>query len=97
MASAATTSLRSSSEATIDRMGGIQQIWLTTAKYVGENTRLADHPSAAQAWCRDRVHEPPTGTDPAAQVMRQILGIFDEYTSKENGKQVTRATRENAA
>lgn len=39
----------------------------------------------------------PTGTDPAAQMMRQIIGIFDEYTSKENGKQVTRAMRENAA
>src|SRR3569833_4063277 len=39
----------------------------------------------------------PTGTDPAAQMMRQIIGIFDEYTSRENGKQVTRAMRENAA
>ncbi len=38
----------------------------------------------------------PTGTDPSAQMMRQIIGIFDEYTSKENGKQVTRAMRENA-
>ena len=39
----------------------------------------------------------PTGTDPSAQMMRQIIGIFDEYTSKENGKQVTRAMLENAA
>jgi DNA invertase Pin-like site-specific DNA recombinase len=38
----------------------------------------------------------PTGTDPSAEMMRQIIGIFDEYTSKENGKQVTRAMRENA-
>ncbi|WP_374308935.1 recombinase family protein [Methylocella sp.] len=28
--------------------------------------------------------------------MRQIIGIFDEYTSKENGKNVTRAMKENA-
>ena len=28
--------------------------------------------------------------------MRQIIGIFDEYTSKENGKNVTRAMRESA-
>ncbi|WP_279482792.1 recombinase family protein [Aureimonas sp. SK2] len=39
----------------------------------------------------------PTGTDPSAEMMRQIIGIFDEYTSKENGKQVTRAMRENAS
>jgi hypothetical protein len=29
-------------------------------------------------------------------MMRQIIGIFDEYTSKENGKNVTRAMKENA-
>ena len=28
--------------------------------------------------------------------MRQIIGIFDEYTSRENGKNVTRAMRESA-
>ncbi len=39
----------------------------------------------------------PTSADPSAQMMRQIIGIFDEYTSKENGKQVTRAMLENAA
>ena len=38
----------------------------------------------------------PTGTDPSQEMMRQIIGIFDEYTSKENAKQVTRAMRENA-
>lgn len=39
----------------------------------------------------------PTATDPSAEMMRQIIGIFDKYTSKENGKQVTRAMRENAS
>src|SRR5690606_3239907 len=34
--------------------------------------------------------------DPSQEMMRQIIGIFDEYTSKENGKQVSRAMRENA-
>ena len=38
----------------------------------------------------------PTGTDPSQEKMRQIIGIFDEYTSKENGKNVTRAMKENA-
>ena len=38
----------------------------------------------------------PTGEDPSQQMMRQIIGIFDEYNSKENGRQVTRAMRENA-
>jgi DNA invertase Pin-like site-specific DNA recombinase len=28
--------------------------------------------------------------------MRQIIGVFDEYTSRENGKNVTRAMRESA-
>ena len=38
----------------------------------------------------------PTGDDPSQTLMRQIIGIFDEYTSRENGKNVTRAMRENA-
>ncbi len=38
----------------------------------------------------------PTGTDPSQEMMRQIIGIFDEDTSKENGKNVTRAMKENA-
>ncbi len=38
----------------------------------------------------------PTGDDPSQELMRQIIGIFDEYTSRENGKNVTRAMRENA-
>lgn len=38
----------------------------------------------------------PTGTDPSQELMRQIIGIFDEYTSRENGKNVIRAMRENA-
>lgn len=38
----------------------------------------------------------PTGTDPAQELMRQIIGVFDEYTSRENGKNVTRAMRESA-
>jgi site-specific DNA recombinase len=38
----------------------------------------------------------PTGDDPSQELMRQIIGIFDEYTSKENGKNVTRAMRESA-
>nr|WP_081762804.1 recombinase family protein [Xanthobacter sp. 126] len=38
----------------------------------------------------------PTGADPSQEMMRQIIGIFDEYTSKENGKNVTRAMKENA-
>ena len=38
----------------------------------------------------------PTGRDPAQDMMRQIIGIFDEYTSRENGKNVTRSMRENA-
>ena len=36
----------------------------------------------------------PTGDDPAQNMMRQIIGTFDEYTSRENGKNVTRAMRE---
>src|SRR5215468_3572002 len=38
----------------------------------------------------------PTGDDPSQQLMRQIIGIFDEYTSRGNGKNVTRAMRESA-
>ena len=38
----------------------------------------------------------PSGDDPSQQLMRQIIGIFDEYTSRENGKNVTRAMRESA-
>src|SRR5215831_4097171 len=38
----------------------------------------------------------PTGDDPAQEMMRQMIGIFDEYTSRENGKNVTRAMRESA-
>jgi site-specific DNA recombinase len=38
----------------------------------------------------------PTGDDPSQAMMRQIIGIFDEYTSRENGKNVTRAMRESA-
>lgn len=39
----------------------------------------------------------PTGADPSQEMMRQIIGIFDEYTSKENAKNVLRAMKENAA
>jgi hypothetical protein len=35
----------------------------------------------------------PTGTDPSQEMMRQIIGIFDEYTSKQNSKNVTRAMK----
>ena len=38
----------------------------------------------------------PTGTDPSQELMRQIIGIFDEYTSRENGKNVIRSMRESA-
>src|SRR6516162_7152426 len=38
----------------------------------------------------------PTGDDPSQELMRQMIGIFDEYTSRENGKNVTRAMRESA-
>ena len=38
----------------------------------------------------------PTGDDPSQDMMRQIIGIFDEYTSKENGKNVSRSMRESA-
>lgn len=38
----------------------------------------------------------PTGHDPSQELMRQIIGIFDEYTSRENGKNVVRVMRESA-
>ena len=38
----------------------------------------------------------PTGDDPSQMLMRQMIGIFDEFTSRENGKNVTRAMRESA-
>ncbi len=38
----------------------------------------------------------PTGDDPSQQLMRQIVGLFDEYTSRENGKNVTRSMIESA-
>ena len=38
----------------------------------------------------------PTGDDPSQELMRQMIGIFDEYSSRENGKNVTRAMRESA-
>ena len=38
----------------------------------------------------------PTGDDPSQLLMRQIIGIFDEYTSRENGKNVSRSMRESA-
>ena len=36
------------------------------------------------------------GDDPMHQMMRQIMALFDEYQSKENGKHVMRALKENA-
>lgn len=38
----------------------------------------------------------PTGDDPSQEMMRQMIGIFDEYTSRENGKNVIRAMCESA-
>lgn len=38
----------------------------------------------------------PTGDDPSQALMRQIIGIFDEYIWRENGKNVTRAMRASA-
>lgn len=35
------------------------------------------------------------GTDPMDDMVRQILNLFDEYQSKENGKHVLRAMKEN--
>jgi site-specific DNA recombinase len=36
------------------------------------------------------------GDDPAQVMMRQIIGLFDEYQSRENGKHVRKAMVENA-
>lgn len=44
----------------------------------------------------ESISQPTREDDPAAQMLRQVIGIFDEYTSRENGRQVTRAMRENA-
>jgi len=38
----------------------------------------------------------PTGDDPSQDLMRQLIGLFDEYTSKENAKNVLRSMRESA-
>lgn len=38
----------------------------------------------------------PTGEDEAGQLVRQVLSSFDEYQSKENGKNVRRSMAENA-
>ncbi len=38
----------------------------------------------------------PTGDDPSQELMRKIIGVFDEYTSRENGKNVIRSMRESA-
>ena len=37
-----------------------------------------------------------TGDDPSGGMLRQMISIFDEYQSKENGKHTLRAMRENA-
>lgn len=36
------------------------------------------------------------GDDPAQVMMRQVIALFDEYPSRENGKHVLRAMKENA-
>lgn len=36
------------------------------------------------------------GDDPIHDMMRRIMALFDEYQSKENGKHVSRALKENA-
>ena len=38
----------------------------------------------------------PIGEDPSQAMLRPVIGIFDEYTSLENGENVRRAMRENA-
>ena len=38
----------------------------------------------------------PVGDDPSQILMRQMIGILDEHTSRENGKNVRRAMKENA-
>jgi site-specific DNA recombinase len=37
------------------------------------------------------------GDDPAQEMMRQVIALFDEYQSKENAKHVTRAMKANAS
>jgi len=36
------------------------------------------------------------GDDPMSNMIRQIMALFDEYQSKENGKHTLRAMKENA-
>ena len=38
----------------------------------------------------------PSGAEPTQQLVRQIVALFDQHTSVENAKNVTRAMRENA-
>ena len=38
----------------------------------------------------------PTGDDPSQELMRQLIGVFDEHTSREIGKNTKRAMRESA-
>ena len=38
----------------------------------------------------------PIGDDSTSQMLRQVIQVFDEHTSRENGKNVRRAMRENA-
>src|SRR6185312_14338943 len=37
-----------------------------------------------------------TGDDPMSDMLRQVMALFDEYQSKENGKHTLRAMKENA-
>jgi site-specific DNA recombinase len=37
-----------------------------------------------------------TSDDPSGEMMRQMISMFDQYASKENGKHTLRAMRENA-
>ena len=56
----------------------------------------AHHPQAAQARRRGGVRHPADRRRSSQEMMRQMIGIFDEYTSRENGKNVIRAMRESA-
>jgi DNA invertase Pin-like site-specific DNA recombinase len=38
----------------------------------------------------------PTGEEASGEMMRQVISLFDEYQSKENGKHTLRAMKENA-
>ncbi|MGB6171572.1 MAG: recombinase family protein [Xanthobacteraceae bacterium] len=38
----------------------------------------------------------PTNDDPSGELMRQLIGVFDEHTSREIGKNTARAMRESA-